>query len=160
MKLFPFLLALLICQLTFSQNITVKTANNQEDNIDIVLPVNATAFWGGKRTFQLDNHQSVSFANPLTAPGIVYIKEYGFFIEPETAYTIELDETNKEKPFVFTGPNAEGEYLLASRKAPFYQAKAREYLNKDSSMSNIKKAIQNDAAKDLQPFEDLYVAKK
>lgn len=128
----------------------------------VALPVGGTAF-PVQDVYDLRSGAPCKITNTLQTPGFVqvyYGKSFLFFIDPKKNYTITFDTENIQRPFAFSGDNAEGQYLLNKLKHLDYQDRSDKYLGKDSVFTHLVSAINNDETAEREQYATLLQQKK
>ncbi len=143
--------------------ITIDPGSIQATEASFSFPVNG-AFWTAGVVYQANQQHKIIVPNNVTRAGLVNIiinyKEYKLYTEPGQEYSLTLDPANKEQPFMFTGTNAEGQYLLNRLKHPDYADKGDSYSKKDTTIAGIELLVAKDAENEKKLFTALLEDKK
>ncbi|PTS99980.1 hypothetical protein DBR11_11270, partial [Pedobacter sp. HMWF019] len=159
MKQLLILILLLFTNLIYAQELTVSIIGSSDSSLHVLYLGSGLRYFEQEKIYTLDSKGKTSIINNLTSPAMIRLTNKGesslVFLKPGKNLEIFIGKTDGKRFFKAKGANAAGIELLQNISHPFYQQKAGQYYKADSSVTEIKKVIISDIAREIKPFDSL-----
>lgn len=145
--------------------ITGKVYTGSATQIVYTIPHQGVFYWYFNATVKTDEQGNFQIKIPCKTTSSIFIgvhdrKKSLLVISPGEYFTAQFGADKNEDFFKIKGPNEAGQALFRAIPHPgLAQLAARKYL-RDTSVTEIRRKIDQNKAKDLKPFEDLLKAQK
>ncbi|MXV15038.1 TlpA family protein disulfide reductase [Hufsiella ginkgonis] len=148
----------------FAATLSITVIAPKKQDIKITEPLNGAYFWGNFTSYSLNADNKLSLPNRLTRAGIIDIaygpSSFRFYIEPGKDYSISIDLSDSRQPFRFSGAGADGQYQLNKFKPSALRNQTDSWIDSDSSLTTITRAIEREKDRSIRPFDSLLSAGK
>ena len=150
-------------QTTAIASVVFKIKNAVSGTVTIWLAVNNTHFWDNKRKLSIKKDGTVLLTVPPSETGRISFEYEGrnsyIFLQKGDKVFIEID-TTAQPSFNITGSNAAGQMLLSAKSQPQSTSQIDEFLNKDSTVLQLKTHIAKEKEEKINAFKELFLQKK